>query len=115
MEETNYNRQSVISQVSATGSSETQSEKGVISKAELEKNTVVGESEVGEVHGYSKITYLDKLKLFRTDQLRQRNELLGMVVRPLKFLSFPVIFFAGFTYGANLVWFNVLNGLLLPA
>ncbi|MCJ1389037.1 hypothetical protein MMC18_001891 [Xylographa bjoerkii] len=110
MEETNYNRQSVISQVSAAGSSESLSEKGVVSKPGLGINTVVGESEIGEVHGHSQTTYLDKLKLFRTDQLQQRNELLGMVIRPLKFLSFPVIFFAGFTYGANLVWFNVLNG-----
>ena len=32
-----------------------------------------------------------------------------MVLRPLIFLSFPVIFYAGFSYGSNLVWFNVLN------
>lgn len=30
-------------------------------------------------------------------------------MRPLIFLSFPVIFYAGFSYGSNLVWFNVLN------
>lgn len=34
----------------------------------------------------------------------------GMILRPLIFLSFPVISYAGFSYGSNLVWFNVLNG-----
>ena len=26
------------------------------------------------------------------------------------FLTFPVVFYSGFSYGSNLVWFNVLNG-----
>jgi len=33
-----------------------------------------------------------------------------MMQRPLLFLSFPVIAYAGFSYGSNLIWFNVLNG-----
>ena len=32
-----------------------------------------------------------------------------MIKRPLLFATFPVIFYAGFSYGSNLVWFNVLN------
>ncbi|KAF2737874.1 MFS general substrate transporter [Polyplosphaeria fusca] len=54
-------------------------------------------------------TYLDKLKLFQTSDLRKPNHLLGMTTRPLIFLTFPVILYAGFSYGSNLVWFNVLN------
>ena len=53
--------------------------------------------------------YLDKLKLFRRDDLQKPNGLAGMIWRPLAFLTFPVIFYAGFSYGSNLVWFNVLN------
>ena len=30
--------------------------------------------------------------------------------RPLIFLTSPVIVYSGFTYGSNLIWFNVLNG-----
>ena len=30
--------------------------------------------------------------------------------RPLILFSFPVIVYAGFSYGSNLIWFNVLNG-----
>lgn len=33
-----------------------------------------------------------------------------MVLRPLIFLTFPVIAYSGFSYGSNIVWFNVLNG-----
>jgi hypothetical protein len=33
-----------------------------------------------------------------------------MVVRPLIFLTFLVIFYAGFSYGSNVIWFSVLNG-----
>jgi len=55
-------------------------------------------------------TLADKLKLFNKQELRYSNRLRNMVLRPLIFLSFPVISYAGFSYGSNLVWFNVLNG-----
>jgi hypothetical protein len=52
---------------------------------------------------------MDKIKLIRTEDLKKDNHILGMMWRPLVFLTFPVIFYAGFSYGSNLVWFNVLN------
>ena len=55
-------------------------------------------------------TFVDKLKLFDKQELQYPNRLKEMVLRPLIFLSFPVISYAGFSYGSNLVWFNVLNG-----
>ena len=55
-------------------------------------------------------SYLDKLKLVRSFDIHKPNHLLSMAGRPLMFLTFPVIFYAGFCYGSNLVWFNVLNG-----
>ena len=58
---------------------------------------------------YKPKTYLDKLKPFAAGTFSRPNRLGGMILRPLIFLSFPVIFYAGFCYGANLVWFNVLN------
>lgn len=54
-------------------------------------------------------TYLQKLYLFRPMDLRKPNHLKGLVMRPLIFLTWPVVFYAGFSYGSNLVWFNVLN------
>ena len=55
-------------------------------------------------------SFSSKLKLFDKQTLRYPNRLKDMVLRPLIFLSFPVIFYAGFSYGSSLVWFNVLNG-----
>ncbi|EME85123.1 uncharacterized protein MYCFIDRAFT_195975 [Pseudocercospora fijiensis CIRAD86] len=56
-----------------------------------------------------KKSYLDKIKLIRKVDLKKENHLAGMAWRPLVFMTFPVIFYAGFSYGSNLCWFNVLN------
>jgi MFS family permease len=58
---------------------------------------------------YQRRTYLDKIKIFQPADLRKPNELKGMITRPLIFATFPVIFYAGFSYGSSLIWFNVLN------
>lgn len=55
-------------------------------------------------------SFYHKLKVFDKQELRHPNRLKEMILRPLIFLSFPVIFYAGFSYGSNLIWFNVLNG-----
>ena len=48
-------------------------------------------------------TYIEKLALFQKSDLRQPNRLAGMMLRPLIFLSFPIVLYAGFSYGSNLV------------
>lgn len=58
----------------------------------------------------SRKTFVQKMALFRREDLRQENKLKGMILRPLVFLTFPVIFAAGFMYGSILCYFNVLNG-----
>lgn len=55
-------------------------------------------------------TLVQKWALVRRADLQQPNKLKGMVLRPLVFLTFPVIFTTGFMYGAMLCYFNVLNG-----
>ncbi|KAF1949355.1 hypothetical protein CC80DRAFT_520578 [Byssothecium circinans] len=57
----------------------------------------------------SRKTYLQRLALYRPAHLEKPNELIGMATRPLIYLSFPVIFYAGFPYGTSLIWFNMLN------
>ncbi len=112
MEETNYSRHIILSE-----NSEAEKHKLPASPAE---------SEIDEKHLPASIdveaaasppantreskSYLDKIKLFQRADLRKPNHLGGMIARPLIFLTFPVIFYAGFSYGSNLVWFNVLNG-----
>lgn len=105
MEETNYNRQHVGTPASTPGDT-TPTEKLSGEKiAPVESNT----SATALPTEYKRKTYLDKIKLFQEADLQKDNQLLGMMWRPLKFLTFPVIFYAGFSYGSNLIWFNVLN------
>ena len=55
-------------------------------------------------------SFVSKLKVFDTKELQYPNHLRRMFLRPLIFLTFPLIFYSGFMYGSNLIWFNVLNG-----
>lgn len=57
---------------------------------------------------YRKKTYFQKLALW-TIIPEKPNELLAHIYRPLLLLRFPIIFWSGFQYGSNLMWFNVLN------
>lgn len=123
MEETNYVRHTQGTPVSSTPGTSTPNEnsstketargsKEVLSPTDDTTRTASSVLETGaHTHHTNKRrkTYWDKLKLFQEADLHKANELKGMVYRPLAFLTFPVIFYAGFSYGANLVWFNVLN------
>ena len=76
--------------------------------AELNVSTVRDEAD--RLDNVSRRSFYRKLKVFDKQELRYPNRLKEMILRPLIFLSFPVISYAGFSYGSNLVWFNVLNG-----
>ncbi|KAI7202973.1 MFS general substrate transporter [Hortaea werneckii] len=62
-------------------------------------------AEVGTVL-HKKKTYLQKLSL--KDRSRPQRMPYRCVLS-LRLLSWPVIFYAGFSYGSYLIWFNVLN------
>lgn len=108
MEETNYVRHQVGTPSSTPGNATPGEITEDASKAHDIEKTPSSESSPPHVI-YKRKTYLDKIKLFQKSDIQKPNELLGMIMRPLKFLTFPVIFYAGFSYGSNLVWFNVLN------
>ncbi len=112
MEETNYHRAVILNQEnnSSTGSSSpspvpSEHEKKALAGADVEAT----ESSPSPLSAKRQKTYLDKLKLWQAAGSRKSGPFWSMVTRPLVFLSFPVIFYAGFSYGSNLVWFNVLN------
>lgn len=127
MEETNYTRATVTEAAdneagdavqglkASTGGVTGQSDKQPTSAVDTtgpgdrDPKEVIEETAMQEPQ-YRRKTYLDKVKLFQPGVFRQENKLLGMMVRPLMFTSWPVVFFSGFTYGSVLVWFNVLNG-----
>lgn len=110
MEETNYSRAIIEGRepaASAPGSVKTESDDEKKAPMDIDVEPTTSPSPPPTKRQKS---YIDKLKLFRTADLRKPNNLFPMVMRPLIFLTFPVIFYAGFSYGSNLVWFNVLNG-----
>lgn len=110
MEETNYFRNTVGTPSSTPGTSTpTPTSPQDARKATSESNIALESGISPGLPPKPRKTYLNKLKLFQSADLHKPNELKGMALRPLIFLSFPVIFYAGFSYGSNLVWFNVLN------
>ncbi|KAK5194043.1 hypothetical protein LTR47_005365 [Exophiala xenobiotica] len=120
MEETNYSRQSLAGEESMKQSG-TQTP---VADEMNEKNTTHSPDEktVSQAPGPTteegmgivslpKKTYMQKLRLFQPGAFSKRNEIPGMMLRPLLYVvQFPVVAYSGFSYGSNLVWFNVLNG-----
>lgn len=115
MEETNYHRSSITG-LESKGGSGTETPSGMTEshpgdeKFAIPNEPAVTETGLCSEERYKTKTYVDKLKRFDRKHLALPNRLGEKMLRPLIFLSFPVIFYADFSYGSNLVWFNVLNG-----
>lgn len=115
MEETNFTRRYVSTSVGAVTVSEESSSDKLEEAVEMYgpreikhgPSPEASQANLPIVHNYTPKTYLAKLKLWQKQD--KPNELLGMITRPFVYLSFPVVVFCGFYYGASLVWFNVLN------
>jgi MFS family permease len=104
MEETNFNRKQAVTAQSTPGDNTPTDTKDAEKAA-----TARHPQDASPTRPQDQKSYLDKIKLFQASDLRKPNQLKGMMVRPLIFTTFPVILYAGFSYGSNLVWFNVLN------
>ncbi|EME39841.1 hypothetical protein DOTSEDRAFT_137260 [Dothistroma septosporum NZE10] len=114
LEETNYDRHSTGTMKSTETISASQTAAPinlVATEKVLEKEPSTADraspadSEAGIVT-YPRKSYLQKLSL-RDKPRPQRMPHRAML--SLRFLSWPVIFYAGFSYGSYLIWFNVLN------
>ncbi|KAL5362604.1 MFS general substrate transporter [Aspergillus floccosus] len=108
MEETNYSRHTAVTASAAgpTASSATSSEKEDKEKPRADA-APQQDAEYGVVSSYSKKTFTQKLAIIGPTQ---PNNMLRRFWHILYYLSWPVVFYAGFSYGSYLVWFNVLNG-----
>lgn len=56
-----------------------------------------------------KKSYVARLKPIESQGFRCKNNVLRLMGRPILLLSFPIIAYAGFCYGCNIVWLSVLN------
>ena len=112
MEETNYQREPSTVETALASNCARASPKGSVDISVEKKNATdpaVENIENGNCQVYQPKSYWTKLRVFGSTSRQRPNRLAGMMLRPLIFLTFPVIFYAGFSYGSNLVWFNVLN------
>ncbi|KAL3448953.1 MFS general substrate transporter [Aspergillus insuetus] len=105
MEETNYVRE-MPSMPEPAANSPVSAEQGGEKKTLSTDASSQSDPEVGVV--YTKKTYLQKLSILGPRQAR--NNMLRRAWQTIYYLSWPVIFYAGFSYGSYLIWFNVLNG-----
>ncbi|RLL93529.1 hypothetical protein CFD26_101010, partial [Aspergillus turcosus] len=105
MEETNYERKHAeTATVEGVPESTDASEGGDQEKAPpATAQSAETECEVS----YSKKTYIQKLSIIGPRQAR--NNMFRRFYQTLYYLSWPVVFYAGFSYGSYLIWFNVLN------
>jgi hypothetical protein len=115
MEESNYTRShvAVVQSVNAQDSAGTaDNDSSAASPEKLANAHEPTTEEEGDINSprLSKKTYVQKLALFRRSNVRRSASLLTLMARPFIFLQFPVIVFAGFTYGAFICYFNILNG-----
>lgn len=58
---------------------------------------------------WSKKSRISRLKPIERKNLRGENRLIKLISRPILLLAFPIISYAGFIYGCNIVWLSVLN------
>ncbi|RAH70796.1 putative MFS transporter [Aspergillus aculeatinus CBS 121060] len=105
MEETNYVRQQRTAPESQLTSSTRTSEQNEKEKAPSGL-AQQADTECGVM--YKKKSYAQKLSLL--GPRLPRNNMFRRLWQTLYYLSWPVIFYAGFSYGSYLIWFNVLNG-----
>ncbi|KAF7193487.1 putative MFS-type transporter, partial [Pseudocercospora fuligena] len=101
MEETNYSRGRSDEATESTIASSS-----VSTKDEGAKEAKVTFESLAEIPPAKPC--LSRLKLWRPADLRKPNRLMGMMIRPLIFLTYPVVFYSGFSYGAGIIWWNIL-------
>jgi MFS family permease len=104
MEETNYNRKTtgIVHELDTPPpGSKAASDK---EKVGIPQERPVS-AEAGHVDGVPK-TFVQKLSIW---QPSPGQSMLQRAIRSLRYLGWPAIFYAGFSYGSYLIWFNVLN------
>lgn len=117
LEETNYDRKTVgviegtESPASPSDAEAVDSSSSEKRPVQTEKDTQAAKEETPEITPGTSITY--KPKTYRQKlALWDKPRTFVMHWRAwqiLKLLSWPVIFYAGFSYGTYLVWFNIIN------
>ena len=112
MEETNYDRTPLVVAASVYTPETTSKEGSSMTATDPEKALSTGVLSPVHDTAVSSLTYTPKTYTQKLSLLDKKRDfhLFRMMVRPLLFFSLPSVVYAGFSYGSNLIWFNVLNG-----
>jgi MFS family permease len=102
-EETNYTRSTtgIVSQSESPPPERVESD----TEKDLTKTKTTASTTVGTAYAPEK-TFTQKLAIWNP---HPGDSMISRALVSLKYLSWPVIFYAGFSYGSYLIWFNVLN------
>lgn len=107
-EETNYHRATV----GIVESDEPTLCEPVVVESEAEKKSDArltrSRTQEGEVTILHEKSFVQKLSLWNSNRAPGPS-MLRRALQSLKYLSWPVIFYAGFAYGSGLIWFNITN------
>jgi MFS family permease len=103
LEETNYNRKTA-EPMAVTKPEQTQN--SVPSDPEKGSALVPHQTTISNEVGTATKSFRQKLSIWQPSPGQNMFE---RAKRSLQYLTWPVIFYAGFSYGSYLIWFNVLN------
>ncbi|KAK5312882.1 hypothetical protein LTR93_011153 [Exophiala xenobiotica] len=107
MEETNYHRSTVgLVEDNGTIDPVTSAEGQEKEPAKSRESLQVASVQTGVVEPASNKSFVQKLSLW---QPPPGQNVFTKAFYSLKYLTWPVIFFAGFNYGVYVIWFSVLN------
>ncbi|KIW36495.1 uncharacterized protein PV06_11262 [Exophiala oligosperma] len=124
LEETNFDRPSVtgMEESAAIGGTLTAStDEAGPQTADLEsrvhqhgdnKSAALESSGTEQAHGDVELvtkSYLAKLRPFQPGVFRRKCHLGLLMLRPLQLTFLPIVAYAGFLYGCNIIWLSVLN------
>ncbi|KAF2799409.1 putative MFS transporter [Melanomma pulvis-pyrius CBS 109.77] len=105
MEETNYNRKTSGVQFVEADYPTSEPTTTVDAEKAASHSTSQESTGQGEITTAPK-TFTQKLSIWTPNPGQNMAQ---RAIKSLKYLGWPVIFYAGFSYGSYLIWFNVLN------
>ena len=108
MEETNYDRETVgtVEKSTAPGVGSPPQTEDLEKKSKAVGRPETGSLETGAVRSHSTKSFWQKLSV--KDKPRPQRMPYRFILS-FRLLTWPVVFYAGFSYGSYLIWFNVLN------
>lgn len=123
LEETNFARKALTGHVSSRNPrpepihSTLPAEKSLAGAAESQPDSATSSTHSRDIEGTQPVrgatrSIAGRLRLFQPGAFSKPNKLMGMALRPIRLLSFPVIFYAGFAYGSALGEFRQCYSML---